>query len=161
MSSRRTHLTTLGLGLLAGAVAAPAPARAVAPTEGVPAGILAKRKQITLPAVPALGLTYIATFDLTDPAGAPLGTAAANTAIVDLRLEGPVILSQVVLQLAGGELHYQRLMNRFGEYPRSGTGVIVGGSGEYAEAQGVIEITWPDADTIHLRLPQPPPPPRS
>jgi hypothetical protein len=150
MSSRRTHLTTLGLGLLAGAVAAPAPARAE-----VPAEILARRKQITLPAVPALGLTYIATFDLTDAAGAPLGTAAASNAIVDLLLEGPVILSQVVLQLADGELHYQRLINRFGTYPRTATGVIVGGSGEYATAQGTLEITWPDADVIHLRLPQP------
>lgn len=153
MTSRRTHLTTLGLGLLAGAVAAPTPARAAAT---IPTEIVARRRQITLPAVPALGLTYIATFDLTDTAGAPLGTASAASAIVDLLLEGPVILSQVILQLAGGEVHYQRLMNRFGAYPRTTTGVILGGSGDYVALQGTVKIAWPDADVIHLRLPTPP-----
>jgi hypothetical protein len=144
---RRDHLAGLGLGLVAGALAAPVPARARSTVE-----LIAKRKKITLPDLPVLGLTYIATFDLTDPAGAAAGVAAASTSIVDVTLDGPVILSQVVLQLADGEIHYQRMINRFGEYPRTATGAILGGTGAYAIARGDVKITWPDQDTVAIAL---------
>ncbi|GAA4451457.1 hypothetical protein [Phytohabitans houttuyneae] len=147
MYTRRNHLAGLGLGLVAGALAAPSPARARSAVE-----LVAKRKKITLPDLPTPGLTYIATFDLTDPAGAGAGVAAASTSIVDVTLEGPVILSQVVLQLADGEIHYQRLLNRFGAYPRASVGAILGGTGAYAIARGDVQVTWPDQDTIKLAL---------
>jgi len=144
---RRDHLAGLGLGLVAGALAVPAPAAARSTLE-----LVARRKKITLPDLPAPGATYIATFDLTDAAGAATGTAAASTSIVDVTLEGAVILSQVVLRLADGEIHYQRMINRFGAYPRTATGAIVGGTGAYAIARGDVAITWPDEDTIKLAL---------
>jgi hypothetical protein len=147
MTTRRNHLAGLGLGLVAGALAGPAPARAKSIVE-----LVARRKKITLPELPTPGLTYIATFDLTDPAGAAAGVAAASTSIVDVTLDGPVILSQVVLQLADGEIHYQRMINRFGAYPRTATGAILGGTGVYAIARGDVKITWPDQDTIKIEL---------
>lgn len=144
---RRDHLASLGLGLVAGALAVPAPAQARSTVE-----LLAKRKKITLPDLPTPGLTYIATFDLTDPAGAAVGVAAASTSIVDVTLDGPVILSQVVLQLADGEIHYQRVINRFGAFPRTAVGAILGGTGTYAIARGDVKITWPDQDTVAITL---------
>jgi hypothetical protein len=144
---RRDHLAGLGLGLVAGARAAPVPARARSTVE-----LIAKRKKITLPDLPVLGLTYIATFDLTDPAGAAAGVAAASTSIVDVTLDGPVILSQVVLQLADGEIHYQRVINRFGAFPRTAVGAILGGTGVYAIARGDVKVTWPDQDTVAIAL---------
>jgi len=144
---RRDHLASLGLGLVAGALAVPAPAQARSTVE-----LLARRKKITLPDLPTPGLTYIATFDLTDPAGAAAGVAAASTSIVDVTLDGPVILSQVVLQLADGEIHYQRMINRFGAFPRSSVGAILGGTGAYAIARGDVKITWPDQDTVAIAL---------
>ncbi|MEJ3744677.1 hypothetical protein WEI85_28565 [Actinomycetes bacterium KLBMP 9797] len=147
MISRRV-LASLGLGVLGGAAVAAAPARAAAPLE-----IVARRKQITLPQVPAIGGTYIATFTLTDPAGAALGEAAAHTALVDVTPEGPVMLSQVVLKLRDGEVHYQRIMNRFGPFPRTAVGAIVGATGAHAGRTGAVDITWPDADTIKIKLP--------
>jgi hypothetical protein len=155
MPTRRTQLATLGLGLLAAPLAvplaAPATARAAAP-EATLLQVLARRKQITLPALPALGITYIATFDLTDAAGTALGDAFAANSVVDISLAGPVILSQVMLRLAGGEVHYQRVMDRFGAYPRSAPGAILGGTGVYATARGDVQIVWPDADTIQITL---------
>lgn len=145
--NRRDHLAGLGLGLVAGALATPAPARARSTVE-----LIAKRKTITLPDLPTPGLTYIATFDLTDPAGAAAGVAAATTSIVDVTLDGPVILSQVVLQLPDGEIHYQRMINRFGAYPRTAVGAILGGTGVYAIARGDAMITWPDQDSIKIEL---------
>jgi hypothetical protein len=145
MTTRRTHLAGLGLGLVAGTLAVPAPAQARSTVE-----LVARRKKITLPELPTLGLTYIATFDLTDPAGAAAGEAAASTSIVDVTLDGPVILSQVVLRLADGELHYQRMINRFGAYPRTAVGAVLGGTGVYAIARGDVKITWPDQDTIKI-----------
>jgi hypothetical protein len=144
---RRDHLAGLGLGLVAGALAAPVPARARSTVE-----LIAKRKKITLPDLPVLGLTYIATFDLTDPAGAAAGVAAASTSIVDVTLDGPVILSQVVLQLADGEIHYQRVINRFGAFPRTAVGAILGGTGVYAIARGDVKVTWPDQGTVAIAL---------
>lgn len=164
MPSRRAYLA--GAGALAGGLAIAAipagagaePPRPVgAPSQPDPGAqppqsveVYARRTQITLPSLPTLGITYIATFDLTDPAGAEAGTAVAGTSIVDVTTDGPVMLSQVVLRLAGGELHYQRVMNRFGDYPRTATGAVLGGTGDYATAQGDVQITWPDADTIHI-----------
>ncbi|MGN9912371.1 hypothetical protein ACTMTJ_33030 [Phytohabitans sp. LJ34] len=145
--NRRDHLAGLGLGLVAGALATPAPAQARSTVE-----LIAKRKRITLPDLPVLGLTYIATFDLTDKAGAASGVAAASTSIVDVTLDGPVILSQVVLQLADGEIHYQRVINRFGAFPRTAVGAILGGTGVYAIARGDVKITWPDQDTVAIAL---------
>jgi hypothetical protein len=114
--------------------------------------LIAKRKRMTLPDLPTPGLTYIATFDLTDQAGAAAGVAAASTSIVDVTLDGPVILSQVVLQLADGEIHYQRVINRFGAFPRTAVGAILGGTGVYAIARGDVKITWPDLDTVAIAL---------
>ncbi|MFC0533112.1 hypothetical protein [Phytohabitans kaempferiae] len=142
---RRNHLAGLGLGLVAGALAAPAPAHARSTVE-----LVARRRKMTLPDLPVPGLTYIATFDLTDPAGAAAGEAAASTSIVDVTLEGPVILSQVVLRLADGELHYQRMINRFGAYPRAAVGAVLGGTGVYAIARGEVKVTWPNPDTIRI-----------
>ena len=144
---RRNHLAGLGLGLVAGALSLPAPARARSIVE-----LIACRKRLTLPELPTLGLTYIATFDLTDPAGTAAGVAASSTSIVDVTLDGPVILSQVVLRLADGEIHYQRMINRFGAYPRTATGAILGGTGVYAIARGDVAVTWPDQDTIKIAL---------
>jgi hypothetical protein len=148
MISRRGCLVSLGTGAVGGALALPA--TALAAPERAALKVFARRKQITLPAVPTPGLTYIATFDLTDSAGAAVGDAAAATSIVDVTTAGPVILSQVILRLADGELHYQRMMNRFGNYPRTAVGAILGGSGAYAGARGDVRISWPDADVIAI-----------
>jgi len=145
MVTRRYQLAGLCLGLVAGALAAPGPAAARSILE-----VVARRKRITLPDLPVPGLTYIATFDLTDAAGAAVGDAAAATSIVDVTLDGPVMLSQVVLRLADGEVHYQRMMNRFGDYPRTAVGAIVGGTGAYAIARGEVQIAWPDPDTVKI-----------
>ena len=147
MPTRRTQLAAFGLGLAAAPLAGASAARAAAPWR-----IVARRQQITLPAAPTPGVTYIATFELTDESGKPMGEAAAGTSVVDVTTEGPVILSQVVLRLTDGELHYQRIMNRFGGYPRRATGAVVGGTGAYAGASGQVQITWPDADTIQIAV---------
>ncbi|HET6213698.1 MAG TPA: hypothetical protein VFE14_12615 [Micromonosporaceae bacterium] len=152
MSTRRSHLATLGLavtGLSAiGVTAAPSPAFGSAP--GEPFRLTARRAKITIPDLPALGLTYIAMLDLFDEAGAAVGQAAAGASIVDITLDGPVVLASVVLKLADGEIHYQRLMNRFGEFPRAATGAILGGTGTYHDIRGTVDISWPDADRVEL-----------
>lgn len=71
---------------------------------------------------------------------------------MDVTLDGPVILSQVVLQLADGEIHYQRMIDRFGAYPRAAVGAILGGTGVYAIARGDVQVIWPDQDTIKIAL---------
>jgi hypothetical protein len=147
MSTRRAQLA-LGLGLIAGPLAMPSTAQAT-PKQ---LEVYARRRQITLPNLPALGLTYIATFDLTDAAGTPIGEGFANNSIVDVTLAGPVVLSQVVLRLTDGEVHYERIIKRFGDYPRSSTGAILGGTGAYATASGDAQIVWPDKDTIKITL---------
>jgi hypothetical protein len=151
-TTRRAHLTGLGLGLglLAGTLAGSARAAAADPVPPGQLQVYAKRKQITLPEVATPGITYIATFDLTDASGAPVGEAAAGNSVLDVTVDGPVVLSQVVLRLAKGELHYQRLMNRFGNFPRSATGAILGGTGTYATARGDVQIVWPDQNTIQI-----------
>lgn len=113
-----TRRQLAGLGLAA--AAAPGFVAAVAP--GEPIQLTAKRAKITLPDLPALGLTYIALLDLFNPEGAPAGKAAAGASIVDLTLQGPVVLAHVVLKLSDGEIHYQRLMDRFGAFPRTAKG---------------------------------------
>ena len=67
--------------------------------------LTATRRQLTLPAVPALGVSYIATFDVKDGTGAPAGTAWAGSSIVDISPDGPVVLSMVVLRLPDGEMY--------------------------------------------------------
>ncbi|WP_117211548.1 allene oxide cyclase barrel-like domain-containing protein [Allorhizocola rhizosphaerae] len=155
MTTRRTHLTRFGLaaaaGFTAAATTAAGPAAAGVPRRMQDQIVLsARRKQITLPVLPALGVAYIATFDLFDRSGATVGTAAAGATVVDVTTGGPVVLAHVVLVLADGEIHYQRLMNRFGAYPRTATGPIVGGTGIYACICGEVDITWPDAERIDL-----------
>jgi hypothetical protein len=147
MPTRRAQLA-LGLGLIAGPLAIPGAAQAT-PKQ---LEVYARRRQITLPNLPALGVTYIATFDLTDAAGKPIGEGFASNSIVDITLDGPVVLSQVVLRLAGGEVHYERIIKRFGDYPRASTGAILGGTGAYATARGDAQIVWPDKDTIKVTL---------
>jgi len=149
MVTRRASIATFGLAAASGALLA-SPARAATTVN-----VVARRKQITLPAVPALGAPYIATFDLFDEAGAKIGDAAANSSVVDVTLAGPVVFSTVILRLADGQIHYQRMMDRFGDYPRRALGAVQGGTGAYAGATGDVEIVWPDADTIAVavRLP--------
>jgi hypothetical protein len=179
MTTRRAHLTHLGLAATAGLTAAAAaplspaataaplsPAATAAPLSPAAAGaprqagaprrieqdivLSARRREITLPALPPLGVTYIATFDLFDSAGATVGEAFAGASVVDVTLDGPVVLATVVLRLAAGEIHYQRVMNRFGAYPRTAIGAILGGTGDYSAIRGVVDISWPDADRIDL-----------
>lgn len=152
MSTRRNHLAGLGLaaaGITIGAATtSPTPARAAAPT--TPITLVARRTKITLPDLPTLGLTYVALLDLFDQAGVKVGMAAAGSSVVDLTLTGPVVLATVVLRLADGEIHYQRLINRFGDFPRTATGAILGGTGVYEDIRGEVQISWPDADRVDL-----------
>ncbi|WP_158889099.1 hypothetical protein [Amycolatopsis anabasis] len=149
MTTRRQHLAALGLGVAGLTLAGTSPA-AAAPRIHQPLKLTARRTQITLPAVPSLGSPYIATLDLFDEAGADAGDAVASCAVVDLTLDGPVVAADVVLRLKGGEIHYQRVFNRFGPFPRKGTGAIVGGTGTYKTARGEVQVTWPDDDRIDL-----------
>lgn len=114
--------------------------------------LVARRTKITLPELPTLGITYVALFDLFDQARAKVGTAAAGSSVVDLTPAGPVVLSGVVLTLKDGQIHYQRLINRFGGYPRQSVGAVLGGTGAYGGARGEVGIVWPDADTIELTV---------
>jgi hypothetical protein len=146
MPTRRAQLAALGL-VAAAPFAAPAPAAAATTMQ-----LTATRRQLTLPAVPALGVSYIATFDVKDGTGAPAGTAWAGSSIVDISPDGPVVLSMVVLRLPDGEVHYQRIIDRYGPYPRTATGAILGGTGAYQSATGSVDVAWPDADTIALAV---------
>ncbi|MCC9307266.1 hypothetical protein LN042_09150 [Kitasatospora sp. RB6PN24] len=114
--------------------------------------LTAIRTQNTLPEVPDLGLTYVSTLDLFHADGSRAGSGVASSAIVDLTPSGPVVLSQIVLTLAGGELQYQRVIDRFGSYPRTAAGAILGGTGKYRGSSGDVEITWPDEDRIELTI---------
>lgn len=175
MSTRRSQLANLGLTVAAATVGAAAGATigttvgaaadaTMGTDAGAPAGpavagaraaddtiqLTARRTKITLPALPAAGVTYIATFDLFDQSGTKVGTAASGSSVVDVTTAGPVVLSSVVLKLNNGEIHYQRLMDRFGDYPRTATGAILGGTGTYRGIRGEVKITWPNADQINL-----------
>lgn len=156
MSTRRTHLAGLaglaaggGLGLAAASGPASA-AIAVRSSSADPLPLTAYRTELTLPALPTLGLPYICRLDLFDEAEAPVGTAAAGAMVIGLTDAGPVVLAWVVLQLAEGEIHYQRVMDRFGDYPRTAVGAVLGGTGAYHELRGEVDISWPDPDRIDL-----------
>ncbi|MGH3713758.1 MAG: hypothetical protein ACRDT4_09915 [Micromonosporaceae bacterium] len=158
MSTRRAHLTSLGLAAATPlAVAAPvalasaAPAAAATRVAG-PMELVARRTKITLPDLPKLGVSYIALLDLFDSAGTKLGQASTSSFVVDVAVEGPIVLGTIVLQLADGEIHYQRLIRRYGDYPRTATGAITGGTGEYAGATGEVDVSCPDADTVQLAV---------
>lgn len=165
MSTRRSHLAGLGLtaaGLALGASAAPTGAAATAPAGSAPAQplpLVARRTELTLPALPTLGVPYVCLLDLFDQAGMPVGTAAAGATVVGVSLQGPVVLASVVLQLAGGEIHYQRVMDRFGAYPRTAVGAILGGTGGYRDVRGEVGISWPDPDRVDLLVQLTAPPP--
>jgi hypothetical protein len=158
MTSRRAHLARLGLAATAGLAAAAT--TSVAPAAPAGAGgrrrpeqeivLSARRRQITIPAVPPLGVTYVATLDLFNADGTAAGTGASGASVVDVTLDGPVVLAAVVLQLADGEIHYQRIMNRFGAFPRTATGAILGGTGTYQGIRGQVSVSWPDDEVIDL-----------
>jgi hypothetical protein len=156
MPTRRAQLAALGL--VAAVPFAAVPFAAVPFAAAAPAAaagtvqLTATRRQLNLPAVPALGVTYIATFDVKDGTGAAAGTAWAGSSIVDVTPDGPVVLSMVVLRLADGEVHYQRVIDRYGPYPRTATGAVLGGTGAYQSATGTVDVTWPDANTVALAL---------
>lgn len=154
MTTRRTHLTRLGLATAAGlTAAAAAPARAVGPQRPEQTLTLwARRKQITLPVVPPLGGTYIVELELFDSGGAPAGSAFAGAEIVGLTLQGPVVSAHVILKLKDGEIHYQRVINRFGAFPWTATGAIQGGTGTYAGIRGEVDIAFPNADRIDINV---------
>ena len=40
---------------------------------------------------------------------------------------------------------YQRIIDRYGPYPRTATGAILGGTGAYQSATGSVDVAWPDA----------------
>lgn len=148
MSTRRAHLAAIGLTAAAPLVAlSPASARAATPLE-----FTARRTEITIPDVPSLGLSYICLLDLFDPSGTKVGQASSSSFIVTMTLEGPVVLGSIVLHLADGDIHYQRLIDRYGGYPRTATGAILGGTGEYAGVGGEVEVVWPDAHTVNLTV---------
>jgi hypothetical protein len=149
MGTRRAHLAALGL---AAATPAAVLAGATAASAADSMSIVATRKQITLPAAPTLGVPYIATFDLTDSSGTALGTAWSSSAVVDVSPAGPVVFGAIVLDLADGQIHYQRVINRYGDYPRKSTGAILGGTGKYAAATGSVDVVWPDDKTIDLTV---------
>lgn len=155
MSTRRTHLASLGalgagaLGVAGFTLAAPArPAHAACD----PWQLVARRTELTLPAVPTLGVPYLCLLDLSDPAGAPAGTATADATVVGVTLDGPIVLATVVLQLLDGEIHYQRILDRFGDYPRTAVGAILGGTGAYRDMRGEVDISWPDPDQVDLTV---------
>jgi hypothetical protein len=152
MTTRRAHLAALGLAGAALPLAALPLAASTAwgADAAPPLRLTATRTQISLPALPSVGVTYIATFDLADADGQPVGTAWSSSAVVDVNLEGPVVLGVIVLRLTDGEIHYQRVINRFGDYPRTSTGAILGGTGTYNAAAGTVDVSWPDPDTISL-----------
>jgi hypothetical protein len=150
MSTRR-QLAGLALGTAAGvtlaAAGAPTPAAAQEPLS-----LIARRTELTLPDLPALGLPYVCLLDLFDQAGTQVGTATAGAMIVGVTLEGPVVLASVVLHLADGEIHYQRVMDRFGAFPRTAAGAVTGGTGGYRDATGEVAITWPDENQVDLAV---------
>jgi len=148
MSTRR-QLGGLALGTAAGltlaASGAPMPAAAQDPLS-----LVARRTELTLPDLPALGLPYVCLLDLFDQAGTQVGTATAGAMVVGVTLEGPVVLASVVLHLADGEIHYQRTMERFGAFPRAAVGAVTGGTAAYRDATGEVAISWPDEDQVDL-----------
>ncbi|MPZ28531.1 MAG: hypothetical protein GEV12_19560 [Micromonosporaceae bacterium] len=153
MSTRRSHLAGLGLtaaGVAVAATAAPTPAQAQPDPPADPLALVARRTELTLPELPALGVPYVCLLDLFDEADAQVGTATAGATVVGVTVDGPVVLASVVLHLADGEIHYQRVMDRFGDFPRAAVGAILGGTGSYQDATGEVDITWPDEEQIDL-----------
>lgn len=155
MSTRRAALGFAAAApLVAAPLAVPDPAWAGGSrTEAEPMKLVATRKQITLPAAPSLGVGYIATFELADSGGNDAGVAWSSSAVVDLKgAANPVVFGTIILRLSGGDLHYQRVIDRYGDYPRTSTGAILGGTGKYARAAGTVDVVWPDDKTINLTV---------
>jgi hypothetical protein len=114
--------------------------------------LTARRTELTLPSLPALGIPYVCLLDLFDETARQVGTATSGSLIVGVTLEGPVVLATVLLHLPDGEIHYQRLMNRFGGFPRTAVGAILGGTGAYRDARGEVGISWPDDEQVDLAV---------
>jgi hypothetical protein len=150
MSTRR-QLTGLALGAAAGLTLGAAgghdPASAAASLR-----LSAHRTELTLPDMPALGVPYVCLLDLFDEQARQIGTATAGSMVVGVTMEGPVVLGSVVLHLADGEVHYQRIMNRSGAFPRTAVGAILGGTGAYRDARGEVGVTWPDEERVDLEV---------
>ncbi|SDD96834.1 allene oxide cyclase barrel-like domain-containing protein [Actinokineospora iranica] len=119
-----------------------------------PIRLVSRRTRSTLPDMPTVGSTYVVLSDLFDDRGDAAGRGFATCSIVDVTAAGPVVAATMVLRLADGEIHYQRVFDRFGAYPRSGTGAILGGTGAYRDVLGEVEATWPDADQVDVVIHQ-------
>lgn len=122
------------------------------PPQGQPGTmtLVARRTELTLPSLPTMGVPYVCLLDVFDEAAQQVGTATAGSMVVGVTLEGPVVLGLVVLHLADGEIHYQRIINRFGAFPRTSNGAILGGTGAYSGARGDVGISWPNDDQVDL-----------
>lgn len=152
MSTRRAAFGLAAAVPLAGVPLAAAARAGAGVPKAAPLSLVATRTHITLPAAPTLGVTYIATFSLVDGDGKPAGVAWSSSAVVSLDTGGPVVFGMIILHLAGGDIHYQRVIDRFGGYPRKSTGAILGGTGDYATAAGTVDVSWPNAKKIDLTV---------
>lgn len=114
--------------------------------------LLGKRGAITLPAVPALGLAFMAGGDVYDSTGATkLGEAYSSCSVVSVSVAVPPVITAectTVISLSGGDLYLGSLRDYLSGGFSNAKLAVLGGTDSYNDARGDGTVTVSDA-TAH------------
>jgi hypothetical protein len=114
--------------------------------------VIGKRGAFTLPAVPALGLGFMAGGDLYDSTGSTkLGDAYSNCSVVAISVAVPPVITaecMTVFTLSGGDLYLSSLRDYLSGGFSNAKLAVLGGTGSYNDVRGDGTATVSDA-TAH------------
>ena len=140
----------LSLGTVAGVASSGAAAPHQAGNQTLT--LLGKRGAMTLPAVPALGLAFMAGGDLYDTSGTTkLGEAYSSCAVVSITAAVPPAITAectTVLTLSGGDLYLGSVRDYLGGGFSNAKLAVLGGTDSYNDARGDGTVSVTDA-TAH------------
>ncbi|HEX3782909.1 MAG TPA: hypothetical protein VHX38_24855 [Pseudonocardiaceae bacterium] len=114
--------------------------------------LVGKRGAFTLPAVPALGIGFLAGGGLYDSTGATeLGQAYSNCSVVAISVAVPPVITAeclTVFSLSGGDLYLSSLRDYLSGGFTSAKLAVLGGTGSYNDVRGDGTVTATDS-TAH------------
>ncbi|HEV3361903.1 MAG TPA: hypothetical protein VG247_34250 [Pseudonocardiaceae bacterium] len=120
--------------------------------------LLGKRGAITLPAVPALGIGFMAGGDLYDSTGVTkMGTSYSSCSVVAISVAVPPVITAectTVFSLAGGELYLGSLRDYLSGGFSNAKVAVLGGTDSYnnVRGDGTVSVTDPTAHSYTFTI---------